>query len=194
LVTVNSAFTPEEHRRIDAAIAAVEQRTSADLDLMVTRASDHYSRYSLVWAGAGALVMAGLAVLWRPHLDGRETIFIQLLFLAVLMPLFEWLPIRLWLVPARVKHVRARQLAHREFEAHFGHGESRRNRILFFVSLGERYVEIIADHETHSRIPAKVWSQVVGDFVAAGRAGRVADGLIAAIESCGALLQTHFPG
>jgi putative membrane protein len=191
---VRSRFTAAEHQRIDAAIGTIEQRSTADLDLMVTRASDRYSLYPLVWAGFGAVVVTGLAALVRPDLNGRTMILLQLMVLIVLTPLFDWLPIRLWLVPTRVKHAHARQLAHREFDAHFTGGKSNRKRILFFVSLGEHYVEIIADHDTHARVPRDVWNEVVGDFMAAVKVGHVVDGLIAAIESCGALLKTHYPG
>jgi hypothetical protein len=68
-----------------------------------------------------------------------------------------------------------------------------KGRILFFVSLGERYVEIIADHETHARVPSNVWNRMIGDFMTAVTAGRVADRLLGAIESCGSILKTHYP-
>jgi len=193
LVIVKSPFTPDDHQRIDAALAAIEQSTSADLDVMVTRASDHYSLYPLVWAGAGALILAGLVALLRPGFNVRTILLIQLLVLIVLLPLFDWLPMRLRLVPARAKHARARQPGHREFDGHFPGVQSRRNRILMFVSLGEHYVEMIADHDTHARVPADLWNKVLGDLVAAVKAGRVADGLLAAIDSCGALLKSHYP-
>jgi len=191
--TVRSPFTPEEHRRIDAAIATIEQSTTADLDLMVTRASDRYSLYPLLWAGFGALLVAGLAALFRPDLNGRTVILIQSLALLVLTPLCDWMPIRLWLVPKHVKHAHARQLAHREFDAHFAGGKANRECILFFVSFGEHYVEIIADHDTHARVPKDVWNKVVGDFTAAVTVGHVADGFLTAIESCGAILKRHYP-
>jgi putative membrane protein len=194
MVTVRSSFNAAEQQRIEAAIAAIERSTTADLDIMVTRASDHYSLYPLVWAGCGALLLGGLAALLRPELNGRTVILVELLALIVMIPLLDWLPIRLCLVPTRVKHTHARQLAHREFDAHFTSGGSSRKRILFFVSLGEHYVEIIADHDTHGRVPADAWNKIVGAFLAAVKVGHVADGLIAAIESCGALLNTHYPG
>jgi putative membrane protein len=189
---VRSRFTPDEQQRIDAALAAIEQGTSADLDVMVTRASDHYSLYPLVWAGAAALLLAGLITLLRSGLSGHTILVIQLIVLIGLIPLFDWLPMRLRLVPAHVKRARARQLAHREFDAHFTGVKSRRNRILLFVSLGEHYVEIIADHDTHARVPAEVWNKVLEDLVAAVKAGRVANGLLAAIDSCGTLLKSHY--
>jgi putative membrane protein len=154
LVTVKSPLTADERRKIDTAISAVEQSTSGDLEVMVTRASDRYSLYPVLWAGFGALALAGIAALLRPGLNGRSVIIIQVLVLIVLTALCDWMPIRLWLVPTHVKHAHARQLAHREFHAHFADDKATRECILFFVSLGEHYVEIIADHETHSRVPS----------------------------------------
>jgi uncharacterized membrane protein len=150
LVRVDSPLTADERRKIDTAITAVEQSTSADLDVMVTRASDRYSLYPVVWAGISALAVAGIAALLRPGLNGRSVIIVQLLVVIVLTALCDWMPIRLWLVPTHVKHAHARQLAHREFRAHFAGDKATRKCILFFVSLGEHYVEIIADHETHA--------------------------------------------
>jgi putative membrane protein len=186
-------LTAHERRKIDTAIAAVEYSTSADLDVMVTRASDRYSLYPVVWAGFSALAVAGIAALLRPGLNGRSMIIVELLVLIVLTALCDWMPIRLWLVPTHVKHTHARQLAHREFHAHFAGDKATRECILFFVSLGERYVEIIADRETHARVPSNVWNKMIGDFTAAVAAGRVADGLLGAIESCGSILKAHYP-
>jgi putative membrane protein len=186
-------LTAEERQRIDAAIAAVEQSTSADLDVMVVRASDRYSLYPLVCAGFSALAVAGIAAWLRPGLSGRNVIMVQLLGLIVLTALYDWMPIRLWLVSTHVMHAHARQLAHREFRAHFAGDKATRECILFFVSLGEHYVEIIADHETHARVPSNVWNDMIRDFTAAVTAGRVADGLLGAVESCGVILKTHYP-
>ena len=186
-------LTAVERQRIDAAIAAVEQSTSADLDVMVTRASDRYSLYPVMWAGIGALATAGIVALLWPALNGRSVIIVELLVLIVLTALCDWMPVRLWLVPAHVKHAHARQLAHREFRTHFAGDKPTRECILFFVSLGEHYVEIIADHETHARVSSNVWNKMIGDFTAAVARGRVADGLLGAIEACGEILKTHYP-
>jgi uncharacterized membrane protein len=91
---------------------------------------------------------------WSGRLASTGVIIVQPLVLIVLRALCDWTPIRLWLVPTYVKHAQARHLAHREFHAHFADDKSTRECILFFVSLGEHYVEIIADHETHARVPS----------------------------------------
>jgi putative membrane protein len=190
---VKSPFTPEEQQRIDAAMAAVKRDTSADLCVVVTRVSDRYALYPLASAAIAAILIGALVSLMRPNFGCRTVIAIQLWSLIVLTLLFDWLPIRLQLVPERIKHARAWQLAHREFNAHAMANPKQPHRILLFVSLGERYVEIIADHKTHALAPDGVWNKIVDRFLTTVKAGRVADGVLDAIAACGTILRTHHP-
>jgi putative membrane protein len=190
---MRSPFTPEEHNRIDAAMAAIEHDTSADLRVVVTRVSDRYPLYPVAWAAIGAILLGGVVSLIRPDLASRTMIVIQLWFLIVMTLLFEWLPLRLSIVPKRVKHAHAWQLAHREFNAHAIANPNQQHRILLFVSLGERYVEIVADHDTHALAPAGTWNKIVDEFLATVKSGRVADGVLAAIAACGSILKEHHP-
>jgi putative membrane protein len=193
LVTAKRPFTPEEHNRIDAAIAEIGRSTAADLRLVVTRVSDRYSLYPVAWAAIGALLLGALVSLLRPDIASRATIVLQLWFLIVMTLLLEWLPVRLSIVPKRVKHAHAWQLAHREFNAHAMVNPKQQHRILLFVSLGERYVEIVADHETHALAPAGAWNKIVDEFLTTVKAGRVADGVLAAVMACGCILKEHHP-
>ncbi len=174
-------------------MAAIQHDTSADLCVVVTRASDRYSLYPLAWAAIVAIALGALASLLRPDIASRTIIVIQLWFLVVMTLLLEWLPVRLWIVPERVKHAHAWQLAHREFNAHAMANPKQQHRILLFVSLGERYVEIVADHETHALAPAGAWNKIVDEFLTTVKAGRVADGVLDAIAACGSILKTHHP-
>jgi putative membrane protein len=129
----------------------------------------------------------------RPDIASRTMITIQLCFMLVTMLVLDWLPLRLLIVPKRVKHARAWQLAHREFNAHAMAKPEQQHRIVLFVSLGERYVEIVADHETHALAPAGIWNKIVDEFLATVKTGRVADGVLTAIVACGAILRAHHP-
>ena len=100
-------FTREEHERIDTAIAEIERGTAADLCVVVTRASDRYSLYPVAWAGIAAILLGGMVSLIRPEIASRALILIQLSTLIVLTLIFEWLPLRLAIVPERVKHAHA---------------------------------------------------------------------------------------
>ncbi|MGH7839444.1 MAG: hypothetical protein ACREQC_16690 [Candidatus Binataceae bacterium] len=183
-------FANAERERIDVAIAAIAERAGAHLSLVVARASDRYSLYALVWAGGGALLAAVLVALGWPDLDDRTAVFIELSALIVLVLVFEYLPLRLALVPPRVKHAHARQLAQREFASHRAAGEPDRPHVLIFVSLAEHYAEVIADHATHARASGDAWHKIVDDLISALKAGRLADGALTAVEACGAALES----
>jgi len=186
-------FAPEEHKRIDAAIAEIGQSTAANLIVVVTPVSDRYSLSPLAGAAFGAILIGAIVSLLRPDLGSRTVIVIQLWSLIVLTLLLDWLPIRLQLVPKHIKHLRSQQLAHREFNAHTIANPSQPHRILLFVSLGERYVEIVADHETHAIAPDGAWNKIVDEFLTTVKAGHVAQGVLAAIAACGAILKNTHP-
>jgi putative membrane protein len=191
MVTMRDSLTAEDHRRIREAATTLEERTGSKIAIVITRVSDRYTLYTLAGATLGAFIAGGLAIAARPALTGRALIFTQLCVLVVLTLVLEVLPIRLALVPARVKQASARNLAHREFVAHQMSEGPHPMRILLFVSLGERYVEILADHATHAIAPAGTWNRIVDEFVASVKSERIADGIVSAIESCGAMLPTR---
>jgi putative membrane protein len=186
-------FTPEQHRRIHAAIEEIERTTAADLDLVVTRVSDRYALYPLVWAAVSALLLTAVLVLIRPAIGARTALAFEFAVLIVATLIYSLTPVRLMLVPPRVKRAHARQLAHREFAAQYARGAVVRRRILLFVSLGERYVEIIADHETYAAADPDFWQKTVDDFVAAVQSGRIAEGILKSIDACGAVLHQKHP-
>jgi putative membrane protein len=183
----------DDRAHIHAAKAAVEQRTAAELAVVVVPVSDRYPFVGLVWAAAVAFGVAVIVALVAPDLEPVEALAIQAVALVLFALLFDWMPVRIRLAPRHLRHARARQLAHREFAAHVVSGGAHRNRVLLFVSLGERYVEIIADRGTHALVPEGTWDRIVAEFLAKVRAGAVTDGVLAAIAACGQVLETHHP-
>jgi putative membrane protein len=192
MVTTKTTLTSEEHARIHAAVADVERGTSAAFALAIVPVSDRYLLHPVVWGAIIGLAATGVAALLHPGLTIAQGFLVDAMVFAALTLVLDWLPLRLLIVPKRVKHNHARQLAHREFAAHVIAAQHR-NSVLFFVSLGERYVEILADREVHARVEAGTWDRLVAEFVAAVKAGHLTEGFVTAAESCGALLETHYP-
>jgi putative membrane protein len=190
---MGAALTHDEQARIHAAKTAVEQRTAAEFAVVVVPVSDRYPFVGLVWAAVAALMVAAVVALAAPDIELIEALAIQVVALVLFALLFDWMPIRLRLVSPHHKNARARQLAHREFAAHIIGGGAHRNRVLLFVSLGERYVEILADRDTHALVPEGTWDRIVAEFLAKVKAGAVADGILVAIEALGKVLETHHP-
>ena len=69
-----------------------------------------------------------------------------------------------------------------------------RTGVLVFISLTERYVEIIADKGIADRVPQKTWQNAVSFLT--GKIGNheLEIGITGAIRMVGAVLQEHFLG
>jgi putative membrane protein len=105
----------------------------------------------------------------------------------------SWPPIRFHLVPRRAGHNRAHAEAMRQFFAQGLYQTENRTGVLIFASAAERYAEIVADAGINAKVTPDVWDNAVAALVAGIRSGRPADGFIAAVEQCGAVLARHFP-
>ncbi len=65
-----------------------------------------------------------------------------------------------------------------------------RTGILVLVSLFERRVEVVGDSGINARVDPEDWGSVVEDILMGVKAGKLAEGLVSAIERCGSLLET----
>lgn len=193
MVIARPPLGPAEHQRIDGALTAAERSTGAHFALAVVPASDRYALFPLAWAAVLALSATGVLALIKPALTIGEGFLVDAGLFILFALLLDWRPLRLRIVPAATKRKHARALAHREFASRILADARRRNGVLFFVSLGERHVEVLADRETHARVPPGTWEKLVADFIAAVKADRLGDGFVAAIEACGAVLSEHYP-
>ncbi len=150
---------------------------------------------SIPSSGAQRLALVALCApaLGLPRFDLRAaTIIVFAVFLFASLVL-EWRPLRMAIVPKRVKHAHARTLAHREFAVRILSHPEHDGGVLFFVSLAERYAEIIADHHLHQAAGQAAWDGIVSDFTRHAARGAFADGIVVAAKACGTLLEEHHP-
>ena len=103
------------------------------------------------------------------------------------------MPVCMALVPDWITRRRASRGAREQFFERGLHLTRARTGVLIFVSVAEHYVEIIADEGIDTLVPPGTWDKAVADFVERVRAGRVAEGFLAAIEVVGTRLAEHFP-
>jgi putative membrane protein len=178
----------DDKSRIHAAVTAAEARCHVHLAVSVVPASDRYALYPLVWGAVITLLAGAVMALGWPHLHLREAFSIEAGVFIVFSLLFDWWPVRLRLVPRHTRARHAQALAHREFAARILASRERKGGVVFFVSLGERYAEIIADRDTHARVGEAAWNEIVGNYLAAAKQGRIADGIVAAVDACAAVV------
>ena len=65
--------------------------------------------------------------------------------------------------------------------------------ILIFVSLLEHRIEVMADRKIAAILPPETWAGVVEQVLTGIRNGDLSEGLVKAIDTCGAILADKFP-
>lgn len=187
-------FSAQDRARITAAIHAAEKNTSGEFVAVVARASDHYVLLPLLWSAILALLFPGACFLAGSSLRWVHIYQIQLLIFIALAALLLSVPgLHLRIIPRRVKHERASRLAQAQFYQQGVQLTPHHSGVLFFVSLAERYVEIVADKGIHEKLGEIHWKGIIDKFVADVRRGQVVDGFVDAIGACGAAMAEHYP-
>ncbi len=186
-------LTEHEKRQIAAAIAAAEHKTQGELVTVITRCSDDYRYIPLLWAALLALLVPGVLSVLENPLPGDLAYLAQICTFLGAAVLFNWLPLKMRLIPADVKRLRAHRLAREQFFLQNLHLTRERTGVLLFVSVAERYVEIIADQGINEVVAPEAWQSIVSAFIGQVRKRQVADGFLTAIAACGELLADRFP-
>ena len=68
-----------------------------------------------------------------------------------------------------------------------------RTGILIYLSMREHRAEIVADAAIASLVSPEVWGEAMAAMLAELKQGRIADGMIAAVDRVGVVLAEHFP-
>ncbi len=178
--------------RISSEINAAEQRTSGEIVAVVAPNSDDYLHVPLLWAAVAALTLP-LILFQFTDLAGDTIYFIQLLsFLAVTLVLS--IPaIRYRIVPRGLAHKRAHRHALDQFLSQDLHTTQNRTGVLIFVSVAERYGEIIADEGIYQKVSPQVWDQALAALLGHLKKNEVEEGFVTAIKMCADVLAEHFP-
>jgi len=191
-------MSPEDHARIAAAVQAAEGKTSGEIYCVVARTSASYFFPAAFMVTLGivviSLAVAYLLDLWWVELKPFTLIAAQLLTIASALAVLAFFPaVRIHLVPLRQRYRHAHDNAMKQFLARNIHMTAARTGVLLFVSLAERYAEVVADAGINAKVRQETWDSVVATLTAQARKGRVADGFTEAIGTVGKLLAEHFP-
>ena len=94
---------------------------------------------------------------------------------------------------AGIKQLHAHRRAVEQFLVQNLHTTSGRTGVLLFVSVAERYAEIIADKAIDERVAPGTWKDIIDELTAAIGSGHAADGFVDAIAAIGAALAAALP-
>lgn len=191
-------LTAEEHDRIAAAIRTAEARTSGEIICVLARRSDGYF-YPAAFVLTVALMLASLVAalvidrMWIAVPMWQFTAA-QLLALGAALALVGWWPAaRIHFVPRALRYRRAHRNAVSQFLARNIHVTENRTGVLIFLSMAERYAEIVADAGINAHVAQETWNAIVADLVAHAARGEIAAGFEGAINASGEILAASFP-
>ena len=135
----------------------------------------------LAWAAALAL-LAPLPLIYLTRWSAAVIYLSQLAVFLVAAIALSHPKLRFHIVPRQTRHDRAHAEAMRQFFAQGLDKTEHRTGVLIFASTAERYAEIVADAGINEKVTPEVWDDAVNALVTAIKAGRPADGFVAAIE------------
>ncbi len=209
-------LTPDDHRRIEAAVAKAEEGSSGDIFCVLSGEVSTYREVPIAWGAAAALLVppAVMAVSLRPMLAAitqggwsaaqagavqSEVAFAltgyaiaQLLLFGIVALLTSLAPIRRAVTPRFLKRHRVKKAAYHHFVAAHTHATESDTGILIFVALVERQVEILADAAIHAKCGDDVWNSAAAAVQAGMKSADPTAGIERAIAICGEALKAHF--
>lgn len=190
---MQNRLSDRDRQEISAAIAQFEKRTSGELVGVIASSSDDYLYIPILWAALAALILPAFHFTFDWPVNYFRVYELQMASFVILSLLFSLSPLKPILIPRKLKQTRAARLARQEFFRLGLHTTSNRAAVLIFVSLAEHYVEILADRGIDEKVHPDQWKDIVNRIVEAATKGRLREGFLNAIQSCGDLLVTHFP-
>jgi putative membrane protein len=184
--------TEDDRRRVADAIAQAERDTAGEIVAVIAPVSGSYLYVPFLWAALAALIVPWPFVFWT-WWPIQHIYLLQLGVFAALVVLLMHPSVRLALVPRSVKHGRAHRRALEQFLAQNLHTTVGHTGVLIFVSVAERFAEILADSAIHAKVAQSEWDAIVGDLTDHIGRGESAEGFVRAIRAVGQHLAKHFP-
>ncbi len=187
-------FTAEEKERLKATTQEVESRTIGEIIIMVVDRSNHYLDAE-VFGGVllGSLLSLILTLLFF-HSSIWSYIPLSFLFFFPCRVLFRRIDAlkRLFIGIGR-KEDAVRLRAERSFFEKGLYKTKKNTGVLFFLSLLERKVWVLADKGIYEKMDQETLNRFAREVSRGIKEGRACEALSQAIQEIGELLSRHFP-
>ncbi|MBA4394024.1 MAG: hypothetical protein C0407_10770 [Desulfobacca sp.] len=191
-------FTQEENKKITAAIKEIESRSDGEVAVMVVDQSAPYIEAEflggIILGGLLALIFSEILVDFFPH----DSLWYYIPLCFIFFFPFRWLTARVPAIKTVFMTVKRKEemVKLRALRAFYEKGlyKTRHHTgVLFFLSLLERKVWVLADKGIHKKIDQETlnrFAQIVSQGIGENQACQA---LCRAIEEIGRLLVEHFP-
>jgi len=187
-------LSENERARVRAAVDKAESGLAAEIVPCVYAQSSPYPETT--WAGAAAAAALACGALYLT--DVVHPLWTPLTTLILLVPaaafvgaaLGRWCgPVKRFLLGAhRMDDATSRRAKEVFYDRGIGRTKAR-DGVLIFATLLERRVVVLADEGVRAKVKPEAWAPAIAAMTAAAAEGRVADGLVAAVEKAAEALR-----
>jgi len=187
-------FTEEEKERLKATTREVESRTIGEIVVMVVDRSERYMEAEIL----GGVLLGSLFSLILTLLFFHSSIWsyvpLSFLFFFPCRVLFQKMDaLKKLFIGVRRKEEAVRLRAERAFFERGLYKTKKNTGVLFFLSLLERKVWILADKGIYEKMDQETLNRFANEVSVGVREGRACDALSKAIQEIGVILSRHFP-
>lgn len=195
---MNFAVTDQMRADIKAAVEELERVTTGEMVCVLAPSSARYVMFPLFWAAFSALLLPILNPFMPVDAATDAPVFevtfaLQAVAFVVLAGIFKLTPLRNVVTPKGVQFNNCHRYAFEQFFVYKLNETKKRTGMMLFVSVDERYVELIADKGINDKVEPGEWQGIVDGFIADVRANNVHEGFVKAVRACQDVLARHFP-
>jgi putative membrane protein len=194
MIKADTFFSDSQKEKINAAIGEVETKTAGEVVVMVVDQSDTYPEANLL---AGVIIGGLLALIVTDLLFSASLWYFAPLYAVVAFGIVwgtRFWPglFRYFTLGARLEN-QVREEAVKAFYEKGLYKTRDKTGVLFFISLFERRVWILADEGIYTKISQERLQEYAGDIARGIKDGNAAEVLIGEINKVGKILAEHFP-
>ncbi|MEZ4946853.1 MAG: TPM domain-containing protein [Cyclobacteriaceae bacterium] len=194
-MSLKQRFSEKDLERIKAAVKAAEGKVSGEIVPVFVEKSGYYTIANY----RGAMVMAalafGLIVIFDRYVPSLSVYDPLRIFLIVVVAgalgatiAHYILPVKFWLLSQFHLDQSTRKRAESAFLEEEVFNTRHRTGIMIFVSFFEHEVIVMADRGISKVVDQKEWDKIVTNIITNIQKGKVADGMVTAIERCADVL------
>ncbi|PLY07143.1 MAG: hypothetical protein C0625_05880 [Arcobacter sp.] len=181
-----------EKNLISKEIEELEKKSSSELVAVVTKQCSSYKFETVVLSLFITIIISIFALLFE--ISAGKFFQVQVLSFFIFYFVFDkFKKTLLSFLPKSFKYTKASAYAHKQFSNLGFQTTKTKQAIMFFVSLDEKYVEIITDSVIKEKIDDSYWQTIVDEFIIDVKNNNLSEGYLKAIKSCNEILIKNFP-
>ena len=186
-------LTAADQEKVRAAITGIEAATSADIVPLVVERSDPQTHATLLAAAAFVLIANVMLLRFLPQAGFLPLGLVEIALFAAGLGFARLCPnVRRWFLTRARADATTGEQALIEL-TRLAQGKNSPALVLLFISLFEHRVVVLASSPAAEALAPEHWPKVVEAVLRELRRGRLADGIVAGVNSCADEMKLAFP-